>query len=98
MRLIYYYFHIVVIFILEINSCSASFDPVPVKDKLTLQLTEGCTPKSNSTIYSLDQTIYSVQKPNGQSIFVDMTNKGLRSYVVQVVIDGKSYSTLVVKE
>ena len=83
--------------ILEINGCSVSLYPVPVKDKFTIRLTEGCEPTTISISNSLGQTIYSVQKPNGQSIIVDMTNQASGSYVIQVVIDGKSYSTLVVK-
>jgi uncharacterized repeat protein (TIGR01451 family) len=84
--------------ILEINGCSVSLYPVPVKDKLTIRLTEGCTPTSISIINSLGQTIYSVQKPNGQSLIVDMTNQASGSYVVQVIIDSKTFSTLVIKE
>jgi len=84
--------------IIEIDGCSVSLYPIPVIDKLTIQLKDACNPSSISIVNALGQTVYSNSKPEGQSIVVDMNGMAKGSYVVQIVVEGKSYLAIMLKE
>ena len=84
--------------IIEIDGCSVSLYPIPVIDKLTIQLKDACKPSSICIVNALGQTVYLNAKPEGQSIVIDMNGMSKGSYVVQIMVEGKSYSAVVVKE
>ena len=84
--------------IIDIEGLPVSLYPIPVTDKLNIQLKDACKPSSISIVNALGQTVYSNSKPEGQSIVVDMNGMAKGSYVVQIVVEGKSYSAIMLKE
>ena len=82
----------------EINTSNLSLYPVPVTDNLTIKLNEGTIPTAIRIVNSLGQTVYSNQKPTEQTNTITMNDKPSGIYFVQILVEGKSFSKMVVKQ
>jgi len=82
----------------EILNYSISLYPNPVTDNLTIKLSEGKIPTSIRIVNSLGQTVYSNQKPMETSVSIPMNDKPSGIYFVQIVVDGKCFSKMLVKK
>jgi hypothetical protein len=84
--------------VIENNISSINIYPNPLKDLLNISVGEGKLPSSIRIVNSLGQTIYSNQKPMETTVFIPMNDKPSGIYFVQIVLDGKSFSKMVVKK
>jgi len=83
---------------IEIDGCSISLYPVPVKDKLTIRTTNGCKIENLQIISESGTVDYINSKPSLPITEIALGNFPGGTYFIQLTIDGKSYSGTIVKE
>jgi len=83
---------------IEYNNSTIALYPIPVIDNLIIKINEGNIPSSIQIVNTLGQTVYVNSSPTETSFTVSLTNKPSGIYFVQIVIDEKTYSKIIVKK
>jgi len=84
--------------IVEINGCNISIYPVPVKDKLIVRSAEGCTLTMVRVISELGVVLYTTTKASDSKVEINMNSYPDGKYFIEVLVNGKTFTNIVVKE